>query len=316
MFNLPAEPARTYIVSAQGHPSGSSATATFDEQVLGPPVVTTQPNSQYYIAGQSLTLTAAASGTPTPAVQWQYSLNGGTSWADLQGATSPTLDVGPLTALENNWELRAEFSNSVGSMSSMPAKMTLVSTQVALPGNAAKVSGQQTLDATAYSGTNKVEYEISGNGLADVVIATASPTYYGWLASWNSTTVANGRYTLQSVAAYPGGVVATSAGITITVNNPAPMSVVLIPTNNGTVAGTSVLLGASATSGVTSLQFVISASGLSQSAIATATLTPYGWLALWDSATVPDGTYTLRSIATYAGGVTGMSGGIVVTVTN
>ncbi len=51
------------------------------------------------------------------------------------------------------------------------------------------------------------------------LIATATPTIYGWLASWNTTTVPNGPYTLQSVASYAGGVSGTSAPITITVGN-------------------------------------------------------------------------------------------------
>jgi hypothetical protein len=65
----------------------------------------------------------------------------------------------------------------------------------------------------------KVVYELTGGTLNDTVIATATPTIIGWLAGWNSTTVANGTYTLQSVASYPGGVSGTSPGITIMVNN-------------------------------------------------------------------------------------------------
>jgi hypothetical protein len=44
-----------------------------------------------------------------------------------------------------------------------------------------------------------VQYELTGESLNDTVVATATPTIYGWLATWNSTTVANGTYTLQSV---------------------------------------------------------------------------------------------------------------------
>jgi hypothetical protein len=64
-----------------------------------------------------------------------------------------------------------------------------------------------------------VQYEISGGGLNDDVIATATATVFGWLANWNTIGVPNGTYTLQSVAAYAGGVSGTSPGITITVAN-------------------------------------------------------------------------------------------------
>jgi hypothetical protein len=40
------------------------------------------------------------------------------------------------------------------------------------------------------------------------------------LAVWNTTGVADGTYTLQSVASYGGGVSGTSSPITITVSNP------------------------------------------------------------------------------------------------
>ena len=55
------------------------------------PVVTTQPKSQTYASGVEVTFTAAASGSPTPTVQWQYSVNGGSTWTNLSGATSTTL---------------------------------------------------------------------------------------------------------------------------------------------------------------------------------------------------------------------------------
>ena len=49
-------------------------------------------------------------------------------------------------------------------------------------------------------GVTKVVFEMSGGTLSDQVIATATPTIYGWLAQWNTTTAPNGTYTLQSVA--------------------------------------------------------------------------------------------------------------------
>jgi hypothetical protein len=51
------------------------------------------------------------------------------------------------------------------------------------------------------------------------VVASGSPTLYGWLANWDTRSVPNGVYTLQSVASYGGEVSGTSPGITITVSN-------------------------------------------------------------------------------------------------
>jgi hypothetical protein len=77
------------------------------------------------------------------------------------------------------------------------------------------------LDASASANVTSVSYEVSGGpaNLSDDVIATGTPTLYGWLAAWNTTGVANGTYTLQSVASYGGGVSGTSPAITLTVAN-------------------------------------------------------------------------------------------------
>jgi hypothetical protein len=94
------------------------------------------------------------------------------------------------------------------------------STDVLIPSSGTAVSGTRVvLDATASPGVTQVQYELTGGTLTDAVIATATQTLYGWLAGWDSTTVPDGVYTLQSVAAYSGVVSGTSPGITITVSN-------------------------------------------------------------------------------------------------
>ena len=92
-------------------------------------------------------------------------------------------------------------------------------TTVVLPSNNASLTGTQYLDATASPGVTQVQFELTGGTLSDAVIATATPTLYGWIASWNSTTVTDGVYTLSSVASYSGVVSGTSPGVTITVSN-------------------------------------------------------------------------------------------------
>ena len=49
-----------------------------------------------------------------------------------------------------------------------------------------------------------VQFELSGGALSDQVIATATPTIYGWLAQWDTTSVPNGAYALQSVSTSSG----------------------------------------------------------------------------------------------------------------
>ena len=97
--------------------------------------------------------------------------------------------------------------------------------QVLVPSNGSSVSGTTVLDSSATPGVtvSGVQFELSGGSLSDQVVATATPTLYGWIAGWDTTTVPNGTYTLQSVATATADasstITATSPGITVTVNN-------------------------------------------------------------------------------------------------
>ena len=64
-----------------------------------------------------------------------------------------------------------------------------------------------------------VRFEITGGTLRDHIISTSRKTDVGWLGAWNTATVPDGTYTLQSVASYGKGKTVTSPGITITVGN-------------------------------------------------------------------------------------------------
>jgi uncharacterized protein YjbI with pentapeptide repeats len=192
-------------------------------------------------------------------------------------------------------------------------------TAVVIPSNGATQSGASALlDASASSaaGIASVVFEVSGGTLSNQVIATATPTYYGWLAQWNTTAVPNGSYSLQSVATDTVNETTTGSPITVTVNNPAPTTTVTIPSTGATQSGTAALLDASASANVTSVKFELTGGTLTDQAVATATPTYYGWLAQWNTTTVPNGTYTLQSVAAYPGGVTGTSPGVTVTVAN
>jgi hypothetical protein len=136
------------------------------------------------------------------------------------------------------------------------------------------------------------------------------------LCSWNTTTVPNGKYLVLSEAFGAGGSAYSTGGVNITVNNPTPTTSVVIPSNGATQSGTAALLDASASANVTSVKYELTGGTLTDQVIATATPTYYGWLAQWNTTTVPNGTYTLQSVAAYSGGVTGTSPGVTITVAN
>src|SRR5260370_39154624 len=70
-------------------------------------------------------VTAAATGTPPPTVQWQVSTDGGVSFSNIAGATLTTLTF--TASLSQNGNLyQAVFSNSAGSATSSAAKLTVI----------------------------------------------------------------------------------------------------------------------------------------------------------------------------------------------
>ena len=288
------------------------------------PVVITNPLSQTASYDGTLTFSAAASGTPTPSVHWQLSVDGGSTWVDHPEVTADPLTTAPLTLFENGWEVRAVFANVAGTTTTNPATITVVvpppTTTVVLPSNGTTVAGSTWLDALAQSpiGVASVRFEVSGGTVSDLVVGTGADTKWGWIGAWDTTDVPNGSYELQSVVTDKDGNSATSAGVTVTVDNTPLLTRVLIPSDGATLSGSSAILDASAsgTTDVTGVQFVVSGGSLSNHVVGTATLTLYGWIAEWDTTSVPNGAYTLESVATETGGTTATSSPVHVSVAN
>jgi hypothetical protein len=95
------------------------------------PSITTHPSSQTITAGQTAQFAVAASGTPSPAYQWQVSADGGASFTSLTnvapygGVTTMILAVTAAPAGLNGYQYRAVASNSGGTATSNPATLTV-----------------------------------------------------------------------------------------------------------------------------------------------------------------------------------------------
>src|SRR5205085_11089296 len=98
---------RAVFTNASGTLNSSAATLTVNTL----PVVTTNPITITVCDATTATFSAAASGSPAPAVQWQVSTGG--PFADLPGATTPTLSFAA-TALDNGKQYHADFTNTSG----------------------------------------------------------------------------------------------------------------------------------------------------------------------------------------------------------
>jgi hypothetical protein len=258
----------------------------------------------FEVSGGSITDQVVSSSGP-----WAYGWLGAWDTTDVPNGT---------------YTLQSVATDALGqSTTSAPITVTVdnlpLQTAVLVPSSGAMLSGSTgVLDASA-SGPAEVtgvKFVVSGGALSNDVVGTATATPYGWIAVWNTTTVPNGTYTLQSVATEVGGTTATSPSITISVNNAPPTTSVLVPSAGATQSGVQ-YLDASAATNVTSVSFELSGGSLtSPLVISGSTSTYYGWLGAWNSASVPNGTYTLQSVASYGGGVSGTSAPITITVSN
>ena len=159
-------------------------------------------------------------------MRWKRSTDGGSTGTDIAGATSSTYTIAIVPLSHNGDQLRAVFTNSGGSATADPVTITIQpasppNTSVLLPSNGATIISGTWLDAAASStaGIASVVYEVSGNGVNNLVVSGSGATLYGYIAEWDTTKVANGTYTLQSVATETGGTTALSPGITVTVQN-------------------------------------------------------------------------------------------------
>ena len=306
--------------------TGDEATGTLKVNV----VPTTQYFSRVLVPSNGATLSGAnyfdAEASDSPGVtKVVFELSGGTLSNQVIATATPTiygwLAQWPSATVPNgSYSLVSVATDADGNTDpSVPISIAGDNpmTSVLIPSAGATVSGTSSrLDASASSppGIASVVFELSGGTLSDQVIAKGTATIYRWLNEWNTTTVANGSYTLQSVATDKVDAQVTSSPVSIAVNNPAPTTTVLIPENGAAVSGISSLLDASGSANVVKVTYELTGGTLSDHVIATATPTIYGWLAEWNTTSVSDGTYNLQSVATYSGGVSGTSSSVTITV--
>jgi alpha-tubulin suppressor-like RCC1 family protein len=115
---------RAVFENAAGEATSEAATLT----VQAPPLVTEQPASMTVEVGQSASFEAIASGFPPPALQWEVSSNGGSTWSAVEGATSDQLTIADAKVSENGDEYRVLFTNAAGRATSAAAVLTVATT--------------------------------------------------------------------------------------------------------------------------------------------------------------------------------------------
>lgn len=107
--------------------TAGSDTASLDLVVNAAPVITLGPADLTVGVGGTAVFTAAATGFPAPTVQWARSTDGGASYVAIPGAMSTTLALTAALA-ENGYRYAATFSNVSGTVTTLPATLTVTLT--------------------------------------------------------------------------------------------------------------------------------------------------------------------------------------------
>ncbi len=153
---------RAYFTNDVGVGESQIATLT----VHFAPAITQQPVNQATILNGKASFTAAASGNPTPNVQWYRSINGGYNYRALNnggiysGVTTDTLTITGATKGISTYLYRAVFTNAVGSVTSKAAVLKV--------SNGPQVTTQPSNEIVAAGGTTAFTAVAIGNPAPNV----------------------------------------------------------------------------------------------------------------------------------------------------
>ncbi len=154
----------------------------------GAPVMTIQPQSQSLVAGQTVSFTAAVSGTGTLFYQWQFNGTNLTDGAGISGSLTNTLTLSNLNANEAG-SYSIVITNAYGSVTSAPAILSVLA-----------------------AGNEGISVQFVGNGTSLTAVQTAGAYP---LANWNQDNQNSGG-TATNLNDSTGA--ATTATVTVTFN--------------------------------------------------------------------------------------------------
>jgi|GEM_PF-2282518 len=129
------------------------------------PVVSTDPDNQTITYGANASFTAAATGTPSPTVQWQVSTDGGSNFNNISnggvysGATTITLNLTKPSVSYSGYKYRAVFTNGISPDATTGA--------AALTVTPLGITGSFTAENKVYNGTTTAT--VSGRSLTGVL---------------------------------------------------------------------------------------------------------------------------------------------------
>ncbi len=229
----------TVVVSnTAGSATSNAATLTVNAAPVAPSI-TSQPASQTVTMGQAASFSVAATGTAPLSYQWQKNS------VAISGATSSSYTTPATTSSDNGALFTVAVSNTVGSVTSSAASLTVNAAPVApsittQPANQTVTAGQTASFSVTATGTATLSYQWNKNGTA---ISGATSSGYTTPATATSD---NGALFTVVVSNTPGSV--TSGVATLTVNAaPVAPSITTQPASQTVTTGQTASFSVAAT---------------------------------------------------------------------
>jgi hypothetical protein len=229
----------TVVVSnTTGSVTSSAATLTVNTSAVAP-AITTQPASQTVTAGQTASFSVAATGTAPLSYQW---MKNGTT---MSGATSSSYTTPATTSSDNGAQFTVVVSNTVGSVTSNAATLTVNTSAVApaittQPAGQMVTAGQTASFSVAATGTAPLSYRWMKNGTA---ISGATSSSYTTPATTSSD---NGAQFTVVVSNAAGSATSNAATLTVSAAAVAP-SITTQPASQTVTAGQTASFSVAAT---------------------------------------------------------------------
>src|SRR5215469_8649159 len=203
-----------FLVFAIGIASAGCGGSAAGANPVAPSIIT-EPANQVVKAGQTATFTVVATGTATLTYQWQK------SGAAISGATAASYTTAATTSTDNGAQFVVVVSNSVGSVTSIAATLTVnaiavppsITTQ---PVNQTVTVGQTATFTVVATGTAPLSYQWQKNGAA---ISGATLASYTTPAT---TSADNGAQFVVVVSDSAGSATSNAATLTVSASAVAP----------------------------------------------------------------------------------------------